>query len=440
MVLTHPRIGHRSTLSFRSKIFREKNEIFQRTKTDYVSQISSLFISIAVKSYLAQSTSRCYVFCEFWRLLQKVFLITNLTVPLIHQANNNKAEVERAVMTRPRLGNSTLPWSCIGKLKLCFSQTMELKSIVFTLLVVQVSSFITKFCERLPQPEQKFHPLRHCQRSNKTVIAYSSVSSVDECADFTRKFRGLAFNFSPPSRFKFNLFGRKNVSQAPDNDDDDDKRYNCQVLECPEHKNFSSIVNDTRFDHFSLYTHPPRETTFLFTCPHDRKLSIPAGPNTSCIPSVGMFVLIETKSNYSVAYNVCSSLGGSLAHVASETRTFMLSQFLEQSANSSSTEEQFAFVGLNETSRNEFFTSANEPLRCFSFRAWAPGHPPSIRKSGCVAITSNSTWKVLSCNRRVKFVCEIFTSGPNPHVNNIREKCRIDKPNNRFKPQKSAAK
>lgn len=170
-----------------------------------------------------------------------------------------------------------------------------------------------------------------------------------------------------------------------------------------------------------------------------QKVSILAGDNATCIPSVGMFVLIDTKSNYSTAYNACSSLGGNLAHIASETRTLKLSTFLVQSANSSLSEDNFAFVGLNETRRDEFSTSAREPLRCFFFRAWAPGHPPTIRRSGCVALTAKATWKVFSCNRRVKFICELFTSGPNPDVNNMGQKCAINKPNNRFRPKKTFA-
>lgn len=161
-----------------------------------------------------------------------------------------------------------------------------------------------------------------------------------------------------------------------------------------------------------------------------------ASENATCVPSVGMFTLIKERSNYSVAYNVCTSLGGSLAHVASEIRNVKLSSLLRASTNSSS-KERTAYVGLNETKLGEFFTSNNEPLSCFDFRAWSPGHPPDIRKPGCVAITPESSWKVFNCNRKLMYICEILTSGPNPNVNNLKQKCSVKAPNNRIMPRKT---
>lgn len=32
--------------------------------------------------------------------------------------------------------------------------------------------------------------------------------------------------------------------------------FNCEILDCPEFKNFSSMVNDTRYDYYSLYSRP----------------------------------------------------------------------------------------------------------------------------------------------------------------------------------------
>jgi hypothetical protein len=143
----------------------------------------------------------------------------------------------------------------------------------------------------------------------------------------------------------------------------------------------------------------------------------------------------EQRSNYSVAYNICSLHGGNLAHIASEVRNVELSKLLRISTNSSS-KERTAYVGLNETNRNEFFTSNSEPLRCFNFRAWAPNHPPEVRKPGCVAITPEFSWKVFNCNRKLMFICEVFPSGPNPYVNNLEEKCSAKRPNNRFMPKR----
>lgn len=112
-----------------------------------------------------------------------------------------------------------------------------------------------KRCQEVNEIEHNFHPLRHCQRSNKSVIAYSNVDKVDDCADLARSNRGLAFNFSPRGRGERNFYTAKNNSTAVQDD-----FYNCEVLDCPEHRSLSSMVNDTRFDYYSLYTQPPRES------------------------------------------------------------------------------------------------------------------------------------------------------------------------------------
>lgn len=156
-----------------------------------------------------------------------------------------------------------------------------------------------------------------------------------------------------------------------------------------------------------------------------------------CVPSVGMFMFFKERSNYSVAYNSCASVGGNLAHIVSEVRNIELSKLLRISTNSSA-KERAAYVGLNETVSNKFFTSNNEPLGCFNFRAWAPGHPPEVRRPSCVGVTPESNWKVFNCNRKLMFICELLTSGPNPYVKNLLQKCSIERPNNRFISSKSS--
>lgn len=148
-------------------------------------------------------------------------------------------------------------------------------------------------------------------------------------------------------------------------------------------------------------------------------------------------MLFKERSNYSAAFNTCETFGGNLAHIASEVRNINLSKILQTSTNSS-TKEKAAYIGLNETQRGEFSTSNSEPLSCFNYRAWSPGHPPDVRKPGCVGLTPEFSWKVFNCNKKLMFICELFTSGPNPHVNNINEKCSAKKPNNRFIPKKTS--
>lgn len=301
-------------------------------------------------------------------------------------------------------------------------------AVLFTILV-QVNS---KFCKEFKEVDHEFYPLRHCQRSNKSIIAFLNVDSVKECADFSRNHRGLAFNFSPVERRMENFYKNKSSIDLLE-------FYSCEVLKCPEYSNFSSMVNDTRYDYYSLYTHPPREFegNFINEKWEFNRFTIPASGDATCVPSVGMFVLIKARSNYSVARSVCASLNSNLAHIASELRNYELSKMLKVSTNNS-IKERTAYVGLNETSNNNFLTSDNEPLRCFNFRAWAPGHPADIRRPGCVAITPESSWKVFNCKRKLMSICELLTSGPNPFINNIYEKCSIRKPNNRLMPRKTS--
>lgn len=52
----------------------------------------------------------------------------------------------------------------------------------------------------------KYYPVRHCQRSNQTIVGLTNVNNVDKCADFASKRSAMAFNFSPLDRRGNNLF------------------------------------------------------------------------------------------------------------------------------------------------------------------------------------------------------------------------------------------
>lgn len=142
---------------------------------------------------------------------------------------------------------------------------MWLYTIVCISIILEASLISSKLCaNRRLEVSLKFYPLRHCQRSNKSVITYSNTESLEECSSFAIKSRGLAFNFSPRDRYKKNLFDiiKLNETEAKV----EEEFYNCEVLDCPEYKNLSSVVNDTRFDYYSLYTRPPREFKILKNC------------------------------------------------------------------------------------------------------------------------------------------------------------------------------
>uniref|UniRef100_A0A182M8J7 C-type lectin domain-containing protein n=1 Tax=Anopheles culicifacies TaxID=139723 RepID=A0A182M8J7_9DIPT len=293
----------------------------------------------------------------------------------------------------------------------------------------------------------RFYPLRHCQRSNRTVIGLKNVKTVRECADFARDKQGMAFNYAPVDRNSSNWFElmkerERNKSTAPPwkpqppriaiNSFGFDDFYNCHVLDCPEYRNLSTIVNDTRFDYYTLYAR-----------------ALPSS-NSTCIPSIGMFLFEDTKKNYSYAYNSCVTAGGSLAHIASDARTFQLSKYIANlplgnnaslnSTNASSVEPLY-FVGLNETLKGRFFTSANERLDCFIFRAWAPGHPDRNRQPpSCVALTDEGSWKTFNCNRTLPYICELHTSGPALYQPKLKRKCHVKRPNNKIAPSRRVTK
>lgn len=55
-----------------------------------------------------------------------------------------------------------------------------------------------------------FYPIKHCQRSNKTIIGVYNFDNVNECAAAARSHQALAFNFAPTTRGSKNLFEIKN--------------------------------------------------------------------------------------------------------------------------------------------------------------------------------------------------------------------------------------
>ena len=64
-------------------------------------------------------------------------------------------------------------------------------------------------CNKIDNYVYKFNLLRHCQRSNKTVIALGKYLSLEECSKFAQNARGLAFNYNPIGRGDVNLFIKK---------------------------------------------------------------------------------------------------------------------------------------------------------------------------------------------------------------------------------------
>ncbi|XP_059608009.1 uncharacterized protein LOC132255855 [Phlebotomus argentipes] len=216
-----------------------------------------------------------------------------------------------------------------------------------------------------------FYPSRHCQRSNKSILMLENFQTVEQCANLARESKALAFNYAPTHRGTINKFINVNKTTKPFEDskypsgkdiiEQSEEYFNCQILQCPELKNLSTMINDTRFEYYSLYVNPP----------------LPL--NATCMPGLGMFVYYDKPENFTRAFNICRELKGKLADVLSEQRTNLLSKWIKSKFNT--THRDMAFVDLKElenngtVSKHKYYTSDGFPIDCFPYRAWSPGFP-----------------------------------------------------------------
>jgi len=123
---------------------------------------------------------------------------------------------------------------------------------------------------------KQFHLVRECQRAaTDDALALENTSSLEECMNLTRQLRGMALNYAPGGRKRqTNHFGhppenesrrekdarrRLNVFQQPG------EFFNCHVLQCPQNISFAGMVNDSRFDYYSLYGRPTGDTDVTAT-------------------------------------------------------------------------------------------------------------------------------------------------------------------------------
>lgn len=132
-----------------------------------------------------------------------------------------------------------------------------------------------------------------------------------------------------------------------------------------------------------------------------------ATQNTTCIRSVGLFLLNKEKKNYTEAIASCQQWGGDLAHVLSESRTSTLSNVIQ-----SEIQEWYkaAYVGLDDIRVEGLFqTPLGTPINCFKYRAWAPSHPRNkSRRDDCVFLDHEKSWKVVNCKYKLPFICELY--------------------------------
>lgn len=119
----------------------------------------------------------------------------------------------------------------------------------------------------------QFHLVRECQRAiTDEALALENTSSLEDCMHLARELRGLALNYAPGGpRRHINRYDEQ--SKNKDGNATDNRRYrdarrslsvfqqpgdffNCHVLQCPQNSSFAGMVNDSRFDYYSLYGRP----------------------------------------------------------------------------------------------------------------------------------------------------------------------------------------
>ncbi|XP_050327291.1 uncharacterized protein LOC126757428 isoform X2 [Bactrocera neohumeralis] len=252
------------------------------------------------------------------------------------------------------------------------------------------------------------------------AIAYKNAFTLEDCVREAKSARGLALNFGTRLRSKqmgagsdafailltrlqqsmitrpnstHNKENRQSVWQQPQH------HFNCHILACPENNTMRSLVNDSRYDYYSLY-----------------------GESI-----VGLFQLQVRSASFVNATRYCrnaTDIGGvaMLAHVASALRTnafaALLRNYNEAARQQRERQHTLAYVGLHfnrsySSEAIEYRNIEQEPLHCFQYAAWAPGHPRTgemLANVSCVAVSSENTWLTVDCERELPSICEIYTS------------------------------
>ncbi|KAI5632996.1 hypothetical protein NE865_14294 [Phthorimaea operculella] len=170
---------------------------------------------------------------------------------------------------------------------------LAIQTLLLTTIFVKTSANV-KCSSESPPSVPKYHLMEKCHRSKLGIAAKANFSSLTSCRRLGIEKKALALNFSPPDAVGLG----KPVE------------YTCEVLKCAEADGGLSLVNDTRYDFYSIYAKP---------LPH---------VNSTCVPATGMFYLISKKLNYTQAQIECKNMSGVLADITSEQRTDQLAMFL----------------------------------------------------------------------------------------------------------------
>ncbi|XP_044728800.1 uncharacterized protein LOC123292275 [Chrysoperla carnea] len=242
-------------------------------------------------------------------------------------------------------------------------------------------------CSRIHTPDPKFHMVGSCLQSKGTIIGYGFQNDLQSCIDYSVQRMGLAFNYRRLTNNKSKLLSDDNVNN---------NEVTCEVLDCPEYENFTSLEPSPNYNYYSFYANPLPILTY------------------TCLPSIGLFNLHKEHVNYTQAADICKEEGGDLAHILTDSRTIAISSFLRQSFKGADISRKLAYVGLQDVNGNgKFQTPLEEPLTCFPYRAWAPSNPKPVNKHHyCVAIDTDKMWKTVKCGMKLPFICELYPNGP----------------------------
>lgn len=120
-----------------------------------------------------------------------------------------------------------------------FSLNFKLKAIILkaSFIITLTQVLANEICSSETKA-MKYHIIEKCHRSKLGTLVKANVSLVS-CQKLGIEKKGLALNFSPPE-----------VGGA---------EYTCEVLKCAEADGGYSLVNDTKFDYYSIYGKPIRE-------------------------------------------------------------------------------------------------------------------------------------------------------------------------------------
>lgn len=114
---------------------------------------------------------------------------------------------------------------------------------MFYLTILMISILINHSSEQCTnEPKSpKYHLTEKCYKSTLGVIFKANFVSVTSCSKLAFDKKGLSFNFSPPDAVGFVKEGDGPVN------------FTCEILKCAEAEGGLSLVNDSRYDHYSLY-------------------------------------------------------------------------------------------------------------------------------------------------------------------------------------------